>query len=326
MLGRITRQLSGLFAPADYPDLIVGLSEPDDAAVWRIDGQRALILTADFFTPVVDNPYDWGAIAAANALSDVYAMRGRPLMALNLAALPKALPEEMTTAILRGAAEQVLAAGAVVAGGHTVDDDEPKFGLCVLGEVSLERIGTKKGARPGDVLLLTKPLGTGIIVTAAKADLAQAEHLAEAVQWMKQLNRSAAEALEGIAYHALTDVTGFSLLGHALEIAQQSAVQLEMRYSELPWMDGAVGYADDLLFPAAAGNNASAYGDLVAFDETLTYEARMLAFCPETSGGLLVSLAPDEAQRYRAALEALGLNAWQVAEVQAGEPGIRMRP
>jgi len=315
-----------MFNQADFPNLLVGLDQPDDAAVWRINSEQALILTADFFTPVVDDPYDWGAIAAANALSDVYAMAGEPLLALNLAALPSELPEEMTAAILRGSAEQVRAAGAVVAGGHTVDDDEPKFGLCVLGQVHPGRIGTKGGAQPGDVLLLTKPLGNGIIVTAAKADLAAAEHLAEAVRWMKVLNQQAARLLQQVHIHALTDVTGFSLPGHAYEMAEQSNVRMHISFTKLPFMAGAEKYAEDLLFPAAASNNAEAYAEVVHFGQEFSYEQRLLAFCPETSGGLLISLSPDQAEAYQGLCQAQGQPVWQVGQVTTGSAGIDILP
>lgn len=311
-----------MFSQAEYPNLLVGLDQPDDAAVWRISDERALILTVDFFTPVVDDPYDWGAIAAANALSDVYAMAGEPLLALNLAALPAELPEEMIVAIMRGAGDKVREAGAVVAGGHTIDDDEPKFGLAVLGQVHPQHIGSKAGARPGDTLLMTKPLGNGIIVTAAKADLAATDHLATAIAWMKQLNRVAAQTLKPYELHALTDVTGFSLLGHGWEVAERSQVRLEIRYSSLPFMPGAAQYAEDLLFPAAASHNQEAYSRYVSFGPGFSYEQQLLAFCPETSGGLLISLAPEQAAAFCSAYRALGQEVWEIGQVLAGQPGI----
>ncbi len=180
-----------MFDPADYPDLLIGLGEPDDAAVWKLDDERALVATTDFFTPVVDDPYDYGAIAAANALSDIYAMGARPFLALNIAALPPNLPTEISAEILRGGAEKVREAGVVLAGGHTVQDKEPKFGLMVLGFVHPDRILSKGGARPGDVLVLSKPLGFGVITTALKREQADPAHLAEAVTWMKRLNKTA---------------------------------------------------------------------------------------------------------------------------------------
>jgi selenide,water dikinase len=311
-----------MFNQAEYPNLLVGLDQPDDAAVWRISDDRALILTVDFFTPVVDDPYDWGAIAAANALSDVYAMGGEPLLALNLAAMPADLPEQMIVAIMRGAADKVKEAGAVVAGGHTIDDDEPKFGLAVLGQIHPQQIKTKAGAQPGDTLLITKPLGNGIIVTAAKADLAAADHLATAICWMKQLNHAAAQTLKSYDVHALTDITGFSLLGHGWEVAERSQVRLQIRYYALPFLPGAEQYSEDLLFPAAAAHNQDAYSRYVSFAPGLGYEQQLLAFCPETSGGLLISLAPEQAGVFTRVYRALGHEVWEIGQALSGQPGI----
>lgn len=312
-----------MFDESLWPDLLVGLTLADDAAAWRLDDDRALVATVDFFTPVIDDPYDYGAIAAANALSDIYAMGATPFMALNLAAFPPEMPEDILLEILRGGAEKVREAGAVVAGGHTIDDDEPKFGYCVLGMVHPARIGRKSAAVPGDQILLTKPLGVGIITTVFKADLAAPEHVSVAVEWMKRLNRLAGDALDTIARpHAVTDVTGFGLLGHAWEIASQSGVQLEFHYQALPFHPGARQYADDLLFPALANNNMADYGEHVTFCPDLEYEQRLLLFTPETSGGLLLTLPPEDAERYIAAAEALGQPVWTIGEVTAGEPAI----
>ena len=305
-LARVTRHLSEVFDESLYPDLLVGLSVPDDAAVWRVDDQRALVFTADFFTPVVDDPYDWGVIAAANALSDVYAMGGKPFLALNLAAFPADLPEEIIKQVLLGSAETVRAAGAIVAGGHTIDDEEPKFGLAVLGYAAPERVGVKAAARPGDLLILTKPLGVGIITTAYKGDAAAPEDMAAAVASMKRLNKAAAEALQDVSPHAVTDITGFGLLGHAWEVADRSGVRLRLRYADLPFLPGAKRYADELLFPAMAGKNQGDYGPFVRFADRLEYEDKLLLYCPETSGGLFLTLAPDDARAYVARCQALG--------------------
>src|SRR5512143_2081204 len=185
--------MQGFFNPADYPDLLVGLGDPDDAALWRLDDKRALVMTTDFFTPVVDEAYDYGAIAAANALSDVYAMGGQPFLALNIAALPPDLPPSLSGEILRGGAEMARQAGVVIGGGHTVQDKEPKYGLVVVGFVDPQRMITKGGARPGDRLVLTKPLGFGVTTTALKQELARAEDVAEVVAWMKTLNAKAGQ-------------------------------------------------------------------------------------------------------------------------------------
>jgi selenide, water dikinase len=309
---------------------LVGLSVADDAAVWALDDERALILTADFFTPVVDDPYDYGAIAAANAMSDVYAMGGQPFLAINLAAFPADLPEEIIVGILRGSAEKVKEAGAIIAGGHTIDDDEPKFGLAVLGQVHPQRIGTKAAARPGDQLILTKPLGSGIITTAFKADVADPKHLAAAVSWMKALNKDAALALQELSLpdappHAVTDITGFGLLGHAWEVAERSGFGLRLSFDALPFQPGAKGYADDLLFPAMANANMADYGEQVTFDARIEYEMQLLAFCPETSGGLLLSLPPAQAATYLARYQELGHSAWMIGEVTDEPPHIWVR-
>ncbi len=231
------RPLQGMFDPADYPDLLVGLGAPDDAAVYRLDDARALIITTDFFTPIVDDPYQYGAIAAANALSDVYAMGGQPLVALNIAALPPDLPPDMMAQIILGMAEKVREAGAVIAGGHTIQDKEPKVGLAVIGLGHPDHLLTKAGARPGDVLILTKPLGTGCITTAAKNDKADAAHVAEAIRWMVQLNRDGAEVAVELGVRAATDITGFGFMGHATEMAEASGVTLRLQWNGIPLID-----------------------------------------------------------------------------------------
>jgi len=312
----VTCQLREIFDESQYSDLLVGLASADDAAVWRLDDDRALVFTADFFTPVVDDPYAYGAIAAANALSDVYAMGGDPFLALNLAAFPSDLPEEIVSEIIRGSAEKVREAGAIVAGGHTIDDDEPKFGLAVLGFVSPDRVGIKGGAKPGDTLILTKPLGTGIITTAYKADMAEAPHMDAAVESMTRLNRRAALLLRELdAIRGITDITGFGLLGHAYEVAVASRVRLRFEYEALPFLPGARRYADELLFPAMAGCNMEDYGANVAFEKELSYEERLLLFCPETSGGLLVSLSPQVAEAFVARRHQMGEWAWIIGQV-----------
>jgi selenide,water dikinase len=316
--------LGEIFREADYPDLLVGLSSADDAAVWQVSAERALIFTVDFFTPIVDDPYAYGAIAAANALSDVYAMGGEPFLALNLAALPQKLPEEMVVAILRGGADKVREAGAIVAGGHTIDDEEPKFGLAVLGNVRPERVWTKAGARPGDQLLLTKPLGVGLIATAHKGGVADPVHMARAAEWMARLNKAAAEALRAGTVHAATDITGFGLLGHVWEVAERSGVRLRLHFDALPFHPGAFHYADELLFPAGASCNMADFGAPVSFAPRLEYEEQALLYCPETSGGLFVSLPPAEAQAFLARYQAAGHEAWAIGEVLEGEAHIEV--
>ena len=312
------RPLRETFREEKYPDLLVGLDSPDDAAVYRISDEQALILTTDFFPPVVDDPYTYGAVAAANAMSDVYAMGGQVMLALSIAAFPPKLPTRVIGEILRGAAEKVAEAGGVIAGGHTIDDDEPKFGLAVLGTVHPERVGKKGGARPGDHLLLTKPLGVGIITTAAKGDMADPAHLQAAIESMLQLNRQAAELVQQVEFHALTDVSGFALLGHACEMAQQSGARLRFHFDQLPFLPGAKEYARQWLFPGGACNNQRTYQAQVTF-HGLAEELQMLLFTPETSGGLLVALPPAEAEHLQHLCHQAGQPIWPVGDVVVGE-------
>jgi selenide,water dikinase len=221
-LVQVLRPLSGMFPAKEYPNLLVGLEVSDDAAVYRISDELAIVLTLDFFAPVVDDPYDYGAIAAANAMSDVYAMGGEAVLALNICGFPIDLPSEMVGEILRGGAEKVAEAGAVLAGGHTVIDKEPKYGLAVVGFVHPDHIATKAAAKAGDVLVLTKPLGMGLIATALKAGIAKPSHVRAAVEVMKTLNRKAARLMQRVGIDAVTDITGFALLGHAQEIAEKA--------------------------------------------------------------------------------------------------------
>jgi selenide,water dikinase len=312
----VLRPLQGMFDPADHPDLLVGLGTPDDAAVYRLDDERALIITTDFFTPIVDDPYQYGAIAAANALSDVYAMGGQPLVALNIAALPPDLPPDMTERIILGMAEKVREAGAVIAGGHTIQDKEPKVGLAVIGLGHPDHLLTKAGARPGDVLVLTKPLGTGCITTAAKNDQAEAAHVTEAVQWMTQLNRDGAEIAVELGARAATDVTGFGLLGHATEMAEASGVTLRFQFDRVPFITGAQIYADAWIFPGGSINNRLAYEKGVHFADGTPEAVQMLLFDAQTSGGLLIALPAAQRAAFAAAMETRSAPWWEVGVVQ----------
>ncbi len=289
-----------MFRAADFPDLLVGLSAADDAAVYRLNDHQAIISTTDFFPPVVDDPYDFGAIAAANAMSDIYAMGGEVLFAINLVAFPDTLDKGILSEILRGGAEKVAEAGGIVVGGHSVNDKEPKYGLAVTGIIHPGDIRKKGGALPGDVLLLTKPLGVGIITTALKQERVAPEHLASAVASMKQLNRAAARAAVAVDAHAMTDITGFGLLGHGHEMAEQSAVDFHFRLAHIPWLPGAKAYGLAGAFPGGMDNNAGYFGRWVTFadgiDENYLYHDML--FTPETSGGLLVSLSPDKVSGY----------------------------
>lgn len=315
-LAHVLRPLANLFSQADYPDLLIGLGRADDAAVYRLSDDQALVATVDFFTPIVDDPYTYGAIAAANALSDVYAMGGRPLFALNIAAFPADLPAGMISDVLRGGAEKVIEAGVAIAGGHTIQDKEPKYGLVVLGLVDPRRILTKGGARPGDKLVLTKPLGTGVITTALKRDLTSDEQMAAAVASMMRLNRAASEAALLAGVRAATDITGFGLLGHACEMLDAPDVGLRFYFDQLPWLSGAQHFGDDWVYPGGALNNRAFFSPRVQFDPQISEAQQTLCFAPETSGGLLLAVPPEETDQMLARLE----HAWVIGDVIAGEP------
>jgi selenide,water dikinase len=317
-LAQVLRTLNGLFDQARYPNIIVGLDDDDDAAVYKINDDTAIIHTLDFFTPIVDDPYAYGAISAANSLSDVYAMGGEAVLALNICCFPPSLPYEQVTAILRGGAEKAAEAGAAIAGGHTVQGKEPKYGLSVIGLVHPEKILTKEGARPGDILILTKPLGAGIITTAAKSDKADREHLDAAIQNMLKLNRDAAEVFRDAGVHACTDITGFSFLGHACQMASSSRAGMRISLQSVPFFEGAKKYAADWLFPGGACNNQEFFGDQVEFASAIREEIRLLLFTPETSGGLLAAADADRHGKIMDACARKGLPAWKVGEVVEG--------
>ena len=312
------RPLSETFTAADYPQILVGLSEPDDAAVYQLDTERAIISTTDFFPPVVDDPYDFGAIAAANALSDVYAMGGRPLLAINLVAFPEDLDKGILREILRGGADKVKEAGAVIAGGHSITDAEPKYGLSVTGEVAPRRIIRKSGAQVGDRLILSKALGTGVITTAHKQDKVAAEHLMAAVQSMARLNHHAAELAQAHGVRAMTDITGFGLAGHALEMARLSGVDFKIAVKEIRLLPGTADYARRGIFPGGMARNRDYYGQWVAADASLADSKEALLYDPQTSGGLLMAAAPECADALLADLQASGETAFAMGEVVAG--------
>ena len=304
-----------------HPDLIVGLEGGDDAAVYRISREQAVIQTVDFFPPVVDDPYDYGAIAAANAMSDVYAMGGEVLLALNVAAFPADLPVEIINEILRGGAEKVAEAGGVVAGGHTLTDEEPKYGLCVTGIVHPDSVVTRAGAQVGDSLILTKPLGVGLITTALRAQEADPEHVGGAVKSMLRLNRAAAQAMQEVGVHACTDITGFALLGHAWEMAERSKVGLKISVSALPLLPGALDYAAQGFIPGGLVRNRQYIleNDKAVLPERLSEEMIDLLFCPETSGGLLIVAPPDRLTRLQELLTQRGEEHWVIGEVIEGD-------
>jgi selenide,water dikinase len=318
---RLEELLRG-FVPAEAENLLVGLAPADDAAVYRLDGERALVFTVDFFPPLVDDPGLYGRIAATNALNDVYAMGGTPLLALSIAALPESLPGKTVAAIFAGADEQVRSAGAILAGGHTLRDEEPKYGLAVVGTVHPDGYWSKAGARPGDALFLTKPLGTGLILQAARAGRRHASGLEEATQWMTVLNRGAAEALRPFAPHAVTDVTGFGLLGHAHELADRSGVRVRLDAQALPPMAGALELAAEGVRTGGDPRNR----EYVAphFEHDGASEDRLaLAYDPQTAGGLLVALPAEKGVVLEAAFAAAGLFLRRIGRVEPGA-GVRL--
>jgi len=308
-----------MFHADNYPDLLIGLGVSDDAAVYKINDEVAVVQTLDFFTPVVDDPYDYGAVAAANAMSDIYAMGGEVALALNICGFPPELPPDIISEILRGGAEKVAEAGGVLAGGHTVDAKEPTYGLSVMGLVHPDRVLTKGGARPGDQLVLTKPLGVGIITTALKGEMAEPAHVAAAVESMKKLNRQAARLIQQVGVNACTDVTGFALLGHAYEMAERSDARFRFYFDELPFLDGARRYANENLFPGGSCNNRDAYERWVDFAPGLSEEMRLLLFTPETSGGLLVAISPEKLGTLTGLFADAGHPCWVVGEVVEGQ-------
>lgn len=288
-----------IFPPEKYPDLLVGLAAADDAAIYRLNERQAIVSTVDFFPPVVDDPYDFGAIAAANALSDIYAMGGQVLFATNLVAFPDNLDPAILREILRGGAEKVAEAGGVIAGGHSVKDKEPKYGLAVTGIIDPARVKTKGGARPGDVLVLTKPLGVGVVTTALKRGITRPEDVAAAVASMKQLNREAAAAAQLAQAHAMTDITGFGLLGHAHEMAHLGEVAFRFDLDKLPFLSGALTYGEAGAFPGGMGSNLHYFAPWVTFNGVSELYQDML-WTPETSGGLLVALDPAQVATFLA--------------------------
>lgn len=300
-----------------HPNLLVGLDVSDDAAVYRISDDTALVQTVDFFPPIVDDPYTFGAIAAANALSDVYAMGGRPILALAIAGFPEDLPPHVISAILQGGADKVAEAGAVVAGGHTVVDQEPKYGLCVTGVVHPDKVTTKAQARAGDVLLLTKPLGTGVITTAHKRGVVADEHFAAAVQTMLRLNKRAAEIGGSVPLRGATDITGFGLLGHAAELARNSGMGLRIDLQAVPLLPGALEYAKQGVIPGGLNRNREfLLGDgLVRLGENVDAAHAALLFDPQTSGGLLLVVPPESAEHLLASMREANEPCWQIGSV-----------
>lgn len=322
-LAQVLRPLHDMFDPGRYPDLLRGLDAPDDALVWKLDPERALVQTADFFPPVVDDPYAFGAIAAANSISDIYAMGGEPWFAMNLVGFPDGLDPAYLSEILRGGAEKVREAGAVVAGGHTTVDKEPKYGLAVTGWVHPERILSKGGAEPGDQLLLTKPLGSGIVTTAHKKGKDDPRDLHAAVASMARLSAVAARLFREAwpAVHALTDITGFALVGHAHEMAHASGCALRLRWEAIPLLPGVERYARAGHLTGGGDRNAEFYGPWMSETKGLEPWQRQVLWDPQTSGGLLAAVDPAAATGLLDALRAAAEPVHVVGEAVAGRAG-----
>jgi selenide, water dikinase len=303
-------------------DLLVGAAEGDDAAVLKLDDDRALVLTTDFFTPIVDDARDWGRVAATNALSDVYAMGGRPLIALNLTAWPgQTLPIELLAEVLRGGSEAAAAGGCLVVGGHTIDDPEPKYGLAVVGMADPGRLMTVDRARDGDLLVLTKPIGTGVIATAHKRGAAPDDVLAAAVAAMTTLNGPASEAALRAGVRAATDVTGFGLLGHLHRMLRASGVAAEVWADQVPLLPGAAGLAAAGFVSGGTSANMSYLSGVADIEPDTDADTAVLLHDAQTSGGLLIAVPPGQVDALRADLREHGTEAALVGAVETGEPG-----
>ncbi len=314
---RLEELLKG-FVPAEAENLLVGLAPADDAAVYKLDEERAIVFTLDFFPPLVDDPATFGRIAATNALNDVFAMGGSPLLALSIAAFPEELPTEVLGAVFAAADEQVRAAGAILAGGHTIRDAEPKYGLAVVGTVHPDGVWQKSTARPGDAVFLTKPLGTGLVLAAHGKGLVTAEQLEEAIRWMTTLNGVAADLLRPFEPHAVTDVTGFGLLGHAYETADRSAVRIRLDARALPALGGALEAARAGVRTGGDPRNRDFAGPHVE-SEGVADDLLALAYDAQTAGGLLVTLPSDKSLSLEAEFRARGAFLQRVGSVEEGE-------
>jgi selenide,water dikinase len=318
--GDLDRALCGLDLPVDK-NLLVGLDRADDAGVYRVSDELALVQTLDFFPPMVDDPFSFGQIAAANALSDIYAMGGVPKTAMNIVAFPgKTMDISILRAVIEGGLSKLREAGVVLVGGHTVEDSELKYGLSVTGYIHPDRILTKKNLQNGDCLILTKPLGTGIVATAIKAGLADQELTDRVTRAMATLNRVAAEAMDGFAVHACTDITGFGFLGHLAEMVVDSGQGVHITAADVPLYSEALEWAAMGLIPAGAYNNRNFRGSFVDFGTGVSQKMQDLLFDPQTSGGLLIAVAAPEADRLVAVLKANGIDCAAIVGKVMSEP------
>lgn len=291
------------------------MDTPDDAAVWRLGDGRALVMTTDFFTPVVDDAYDYGAIAAANSLSDVYAMGAVPFMALTVAALPPDLDTRISQQIIRGLTEKALEAKTIIAGGHTIQDKEPKIGLVAIGFADEDALLRKDGLKLGDRLVITKPLGFGVTTTALKQQTASPEDVTEVVEWMKRLNKGSMELANHFQLKAATDITGFSFLGHAWEMASGAKLGMKISFKDIPFISCAKKHAEAWRFPGGAFDNKLHYSQFIEFDESIPEEHQLLLFDPQTSGGLLLGVPQEKLDAFMAKAKTRNEPAWVIGEV-----------
>ena len=319
------RELGGQFPPEQFPQLVVGLDAPDDAAVYVLDDEHALVQTLDFFAPVVDDPYEFGAIAAANAMSDVYAMGGSVLFALNIAAFPEDLPPDIVAAILRGGADKVREAGAAIAGGHTIIDEEPKYGLAVTGVVHPQQVRRNAGALPGDTILLTKRIGSGVLIGASGAGAVAEPHMRAAIEQMMTLNKNAAEAAADYPVRAMADVTGFGLAGHLWEMAEQSNAAIELNLDRVEALNGLAEAVEAGFGSGGQDRNRGFFGPKLAIDRELSPLDDALLYDPQTSGGLLIATGLIEAPHLEQALRAQGVQVSAIAKVADAAPGGSLR-
>ena len=320
--GVLAQLLEGIQVHSD-PNLLVGFDRSDDASVYKISDKLALVQTVDFFPPIADDPYTFGAIAAANALSDVYAMGGEPKLALNIMAIPKKMPKEAVHELLRGGYDKVYEAGALITGGHSILDEEPKYGLAVTGFVHPEKLLSNSGAQPGDVLFLTKPIGIGILTTAAKVDMVSEETYAKALQQMMTLNKSARDVIVNYRVHACTDVTGFGLLGHACEMAQGSDVELQLRVDQIDLIPEALELATIGILPEGMYRNRE-FAEKYVDPGVVSLAKQDMLYDPQTSGGLLIAVHPEDADAMYADLKNAVLSAQRIGCVREYRGGKRI--
>lgn len=320
--GVLAKLLDGIRVHYD-PNLLVGFDKSDDASVYKITDDLALVQTVDFFPPIADDPYTFGQIAATNALSDIYAMGGEPKLALNIMAVPDSLPKEAVHALLRGGYDKVYEAGAIITGGHSILDDEPKYGLAVTGFVHPDKLLTNSGAKPGDVLFLTKPLGVGILTTAAKAELLEHEIEERVTKLMTTLNKGARDVMVNYRVHACTDVTGFSLMGHGLEMAQGSDTELHIDTSRIDFLPRALEFADMGILPAGVYRNRNFAEPFVDAGE-VPLNVQDALYDPQTSGGLLIAVDPADAEALYAGLREAVPSAQRIGTVEPYCGGARI--